>query len=263
MGAACLVARAAHRAGAGLVTLATPESVYPIVAAQLTETIHLPLPEDGDGRIHPEAAHMLREELSRYDALAVGSGMGRSDGVADFVETLLLAGRSPDLPVLVDADGLNSLARLRSWWRRRSGPLVLTPHPGEMATLTGLSTAEVQGDRIGAARQWAGHWQSVVVLKGAFTAVAEPGALSDGELPSAAPSASPPSPTPAWLPAAPATSLPALSAASWPRAWTLRSCQLWRLSSWPGRCIDNRKPGSVGLLASEVAEALPHAIHSL
>ena len=180
VGAACLVARAAHRAGAGLVTLATPQSVYPIVAAQLTETIHLPLPEDDQGRFHPDAAHVIREEMSRYDALAVGSGMGQSEGVADFIESLLLAGRSPNLPVLVDADGLNSLARRRSWWRRRSGPLVLTPHPGEMATLTGLPTAEVQSDRVGVARQWADNWQAVVVLKGAITAVAEPGTLADG-----------------------------------------------------------------------------------
>ena len=174
VGAACLVARAAHRAGTGLVTLATPESVYPIVAAQLTETIHLPLPEDEEGRVHPDAAHVVRDVLPRYDAMAVGSGLGQSDSVAGFMESLLLAGRSPSLPVLVDADGLNSLARRRNWWRRRSGPLVLTPHPGEMATLTGLSTAEVQRDRVGAAREWAAQWQAVVVLKGAFTAIAEP-----------------------------------------------------------------------------------------
>ncbi len=176
VGAACLVARAAHRAGAGLVSLATPQSVYPIVAAQLTETIHLPLPEDAEGRIHPDAALVLAELMPLYDAMAVGSGMGQSDGVADFIESLLLAGRTPNLPVLVDADGLNSLARLGSWWMQRSGPLVLTPHPGEMATLTGLPTAEVQRDRVGAAREWAARWQAVVALKGAFTAIAEPAA---------------------------------------------------------------------------------------
>ncbi len=174
VGAACLVARAAHRAGAGLVTLATPESVYPSVAAQLTETIHLPLPEDKEGRVHPDGADVVRETLTRYDAMAVGSGMGQSNGVAEFMESLLLTGQAANLPVLVDADGLNSLARRGDWWQRRSGPLVLTPHPGEMATLTGLSTAEVQGDRVGAAREWAARWQAVVVLKGAFTAIAEP-----------------------------------------------------------------------------------------
>ena len=181
VGAACLVARAAHRAGAGLVTLATPESVYPIVAAQLTETIHLPLPEDDEGRVHPDAAHVVRELLPRYDAMAVGSGMGQSDGVRDFMERLLLNGPAANLTLLVDADGLNSLARFDNWWQRRSGPLVLTPHPGEMATLTGLSTAEVQRDRVGVAREWAAEWQAVVVLKGAFTSVAEPALPSTGD----------------------------------------------------------------------------------
>ena len=114
-GAACLVARAAHRAGAGLVTLATPQSVYPIVAAQLTETIHLPLPEDAVGRLHPDAADVVCEALARgnYSALAVGSGMGQSENTAGFMERLLLAGPSATIPVLIDADGLNNLARRR------------------------------------------------------------------------------------------------------------------------------------------------------
>jgi NAD(P)H-hydrate epimerase len=181
VGAACLVARAAHRAGAGLVTLATPESVYPVVSAQLTETIHLPLPEDADGRLHPDAARIVREELRRYDAMAVGSGMGQSEGVAHFMDRLLLDGDKLSLPVLVDADGLNCLARLGNWWRRPRGPLVLTPHPGEMATLTGLSTAEVQRDRAGVAREWADQWHATVVLKGAFTAIAESAGADGGE----------------------------------------------------------------------------------
>ena len=264
VGAACLVARAAHRAGAGLVTLATPESVYPIVAAQLTETIHLPLPEDAAGRIHPEAAHMLREEISQYDALAVGSGLGRSDGVADFVETLLLAGRSASLPVLVDADGLNSLARLRSWWRRRSGPLVLTPHPGEMATLTGLSTAEVQADRIGVARQWAAHWQSVVVLKGAFTAVAEPGALSDGGPQTGSALRLSPFANPGLASGGTGDVLTGIIGSLLAQGmdpFDAAGCGVY-LHGAAAETI-TAKQGPVGLLASEVAEALPRTIRSI
>lgn len=180
VGAACLVARAAHRAGAGLVTLATPKSVYPLAASHLTETIHLPLPEDGEGRVHPDAANVIGEVLPRFDAVAVGSGLGQSENVVNFLESLLLTERAPNMPALVDADGLNSLSQRESWWQRRSGPMVLTPHPGEMATLTDLSTAEVQRDRVRTAREWAAKWQTVVVLKGAFTAVAEP-ALLPGE----------------------------------------------------------------------------------
>ena len=184
VGAACLVAAAAGRVGAGLVTLAAPESVYPSAAAQLTETIHLPLPEDGVGQIHPDAAGIIRDLLPRYSCLAVGSGMGRSAGTAAFMERLLLDGEAspasipPSIPVVVDADGLNNLSRRPDWWRHqenRPGPLVLTPHPGEMATLTGLATTAVQQDRVATARRYAAQWQAVVVLKGAFTAIAEPG----------------------------------------------------------------------------------------
>ena len=185
VGAACLVATAAARAGAGLVTLATPESVYPSAAAKLTETIHLPLPEDAAGRLHPDAAGIIRDLRPNYSCLAVGSGMGQSRGTVAFMERLLLDPTAPPsaIPTVIDADGLNTLARLPAWWQRRpgnqTGPLILTPHPGEMATLTGWSTAAVQQDRVAVARQWAARWQAVVVLKGAFTAIAAPTNLTN------------------------------------------------------------------------------------
>lgn len=173
VGAAFLVAQAAIRVGAGLVTLATPESVYPIVAGKLTEVIHLPLPEDSEGRIHPSAVDVIRPKLSSYDALAVGSGMGWSGGTAEFLEQLLLDGSPIQLPVVVDADGLNNLSGLTNWWQRRSGPTVVTPHPGEMATLTGTSTPEVQQDRVQSARRWSAQWGVTVAIKGANTVVAD------------------------------------------------------------------------------------------
>jgi NAD(P)H-hydrate epimerase len=183
VGAAFLVAQSAVRVGAGLVTLATPESVYPIVAGKLTEVIHLPLPEDAEGRIHPSAVAVIRPRLAAYDALAVGSGIGRSAGTAEFLEQLLLDYTTVDrptdhplnrLPVVVDADGLNNLSGLANWWRRRSLPMVITPHPGEMATLTGRSTAELQRDRVQSARHWSAQWGVTVALKGANTVVACP-----------------------------------------------------------------------------------------
>ena len=79
-----------------------------------------------------------------------------------------------ELPVLVDADGLNNLARIKDWPERRRGPMTLTPHPGEMATLTGLSTPEVQADRAAVAREYAARWNVVLVLKGANTVIAQP-----------------------------------------------------------------------------------------
>ena len=179
VGAACLASQAATRVGAGLVTLATPGSVYAIAAGRLTEVIHLPLPEDGEGRIHADAAELILATLDRYNALLVGCGMGWSAGTADFMERLLLArGRkAPAVPTVIDADGLNNLSQLADWWQRLGSPAVVTPHPGEMATLTGLPTSEVQQDRVGSARRWAAHWQVAVALKGAHTAVAEPAGL--------------------------------------------------------------------------------------
>lgn len=175
VGAAALAARGAHRAGAGLVTLAAPESVYRIVASRLTETIHLPLPEDADGRIDPSAAEAIRERIGNYSAMAVGCGLGWSSGTTDLVDRLLLDGEdSPILPIVVDADGLNNLSRCPNWADRLRAPAVLTPHPGEMATLTGQPTAEVQADRIGISSHSAADWRQTVLLKGAHTVIAAP-----------------------------------------------------------------------------------------
>jgi NAD(P)H-hydrate epimerase len=177
VGTTYLTSQATVRVGAGLVTLATPESVYPIAAAKLTEAIHLPLPEDSDGRIHPDAAGLIRRNLSRYDSLVVGCGLGWSAGTTEFLERLLLQEPQPEIPTVVDADGLNNLSQLPNWWQRLRGPVVLTPHPGEMATLAGISTPEVQQDRVASVRRWAAAWNVTVALKGAYTVIAEPGGL--------------------------------------------------------------------------------------
>ncbi len=175
VGAAALACQAAHRVGAGLVTAATPASVYPIVAGKLTETIHLPLPEDGEGRIGAAAAGVIRGRMGGYSALAVGCGMGMSDGTAEFVRRLLLdGGDGPGAPSVIDADGLNNLARWGDWSDGLKGEAILTPHPGEMATLTGQSTASVQANRLDIAREWAERWGQTVLLKGAHSVVASP-----------------------------------------------------------------------------------------
>ncbi|MEE3140953.1 MAG: NAD(P)H-hydrate dehydratase, partial [Chloroflexota bacterium] len=158
-------------------TLASPSGVYPIAASKLTEVIHFPLADDREGRFHPNASHALRNDLDRYNVMLAGCGMGSTPGTKDFLERLLLGESPPSLPMVIDADGLNNLSGLDEWWRRLAAPVVLTPHPGEMATLTGLSTAEIQGDRINSARHWSRHWNATVVLKGAHTLIAEPGGM--------------------------------------------------------------------------------------
>jgi NAD(P)H-hydrate epimerase len=173
VGAASLAARGAHRVGAGLVTLATPESVYRIAASRLTETIHLPLPEDSDGRIDASAAEVIRASIDNYSAIAVGCGLGWSSGTTALMDRLLLAGGdAPLLPVVIDADGLNSLSGCLDWADRLRATAVLTPHPGEMGTLTGQPTSQVQSDRIGIVSRSAASWRQAVLLKGAHTVVA-------------------------------------------------------------------------------------------
>ncbi|MXZ90717.1 MAG: NAD(P)H-hydrate dehydratase [Chloroflexi bacterium] len=188
VGAAALAALAAHRVGAGLVTLATPESVYPLVAARLTETIHLPLPEDPEGRIDPSAADIINERIDSYSALAVGCGTGLSAGTTKFIDLLLLNGnrhfqsssrhsgesRNPSLPIVIDADGLNNLSRCENWPARLPANTVLTPHPGEMATLTGQATPDIQAGRLTVAADSAAQWNQTVLLKGAHSIVASP-----------------------------------------------------------------------------------------
>ena len=176
VGAAYLASLAATRVGAGLVSLATPCSVYKIAASKLTEVIHLPLPEDGEGRVHPDGAGLILNSLDRYNAMLLGCGLGWSSGTADFVERLLL-NDGPTVPTVIDADGLNNLSCLPEWWRRLGGATAVTPHPGEMATLAGISTSDVQKDRIEIARRWATCWNVAVTLKGAHTVISQPDGL--------------------------------------------------------------------------------------
>ena len=174
VGAAFLAAQGAHRAGAGLVTLAAPESIYRMAAVKLTETIHLPLPEDADGRIRPTAvADELRRRTGMYSAIAVGCGMGWSAGVTQVIDRLLLSQEGVlSLPAVIDADGLNNLSDCRDWSTRLRRPAVLTPHPGEMSTLIGKPTVDVQSDRMTVASDAAQRWQQTVLLKGAHSIVA-------------------------------------------------------------------------------------------
>lgn len=194
-GAPYLAAMGAYRAGAGLVTLASPRTIYPILASKAVETTFLPLPEGERGAIGEEAVRVLSEALDQYQVLVLGCGLGQEDSTVGFVRRLLGA-RDPmqpgigflsqleeareqlawELPPLVlDADGLNALASIPEWWKALP-PLraVLTPHPGEMARLLIASREEVLASRIAVAQRAAGTWQQVVVLKGAYTVVAHP-----------------------------------------------------------------------------------------
>lgn len=171
VGAAVLAARGALRAGAGLVTAALPSSVAPPLLSGLPEVMLLPFPDAVAPDSGHDAAKLVLGQLSRVSALAVGPGLSRSDGAARLVRELCAA----DLPLLMDADALHALAAAGPQAISRRGlPAVLTPHPGELSRLIGISTAEVQDDRIGAARACAVRYNAVVVLKGSRTVVAAP-----------------------------------------------------------------------------------------
>jgi NAD(P)H-hydrate epimerase len=172
IGAAYLASSSALRVGAGLVTLATPTSLQPILAAKLTEVTYLPLPEAQRGIISPSAAKLIHQNLNSYNTLLLGCGLGQGLASVEFVENTLLRARAIPLPLVLDADALNNLARLPEWWQRLTGDAILTPHPGEMARLIGVSVAEVQMDRLDIATRAATAWNKTIVLKGAYTVIA-------------------------------------------------------------------------------------------
>jgi NAD(P)H-hydrate epimerase len=173
-GAALLVARGALRAGAGLVTAAIPESVAMIVAAGQAELMTEPLPDCTGHFDAPGSIERLEELASGKTAFIAGPGMGASDDTRQIVEWLTRS-MPPDSPLLLDADALNVLAPIRQEvFRAARGPVVLTPHPGEMARLLGVSTPEVNADRVVSARKLVEATGAGVLLKGARSVIVTP-----------------------------------------------------------------------------------------
>lgn len=188
-GAAALCAAAAARAGAGLVTLAIPAPLHAALAGALPEITWLPLP--GPGGAHTAAgAAELAAESAGYDALLIGPGLTTADDARGFVLGFFgeggLAAQTWQGRTVVDADALNILATTPGWPARLPPHSILTPHPGEMARLTGMTIAEVEARRIENARRYAAEWGHVVLLKGAHTVVAAPDGQT-GVLPFALP----------------------------------------------------------------------------
>lgn len=195
-GAALLAGKAAYRVGVGLVTMAVPSMLHTVLAGQFPEATWSLLPHER-GFIARDAVKKLSENFERATALLVGPGFGMEDGTQGFLEDLLSGNSSPKKapgrigflqeqetkkeeiranlpPLVIDADGLKLLAKIKDWDKSLPALTVLTPHPGEMAILTGLSIEQIQADRIGIAAQYAKFWGHVVVLKGAFTVIAAP-----------------------------------------------------------------------------------------
>lgn len=168
-GAACLCANAALRAGTGLLTAAYPEPAYPAVSSHLTEAMSLPLPAADDGTLAAEALPVLKAFLPKTTVLVAGCGLGQSDDIRTVLVDLL---KSSDIPAILDADALNNLAGDLSVLKERKAPTVLTPHPGEMARLTGRPVSDILKDRRVVAKSFADEYGVTVLLKGADTVIA-------------------------------------------------------------------------------------------
>ncbi|HUY26056.1 MAG TPA: NAD(P)H-hydrate dehydratase [Candidatus Binataceae bacterium] len=178
-GAAILAARAALRAGAGLVTAAIPESIQPIVAAAQAELMTEPVAERGGHFAGADAAAALAHLITGKSAIVFGPGVGLNEDTRDLLAWMLREAVSPERPMLIDADGLNALAQLGcATAAAAAGPLVMTPHPGEMARLLGTSATEVNANRVGAARRLAELTGASALLKGARSVIAS----ADGQV---------------------------------------------------------------------------------
>jgi NAD(P)H-hydrate epimerase len=170
-GAAALAGRAALRAGAGLVRVAVPKSVLPIVASIEPSYTTIPLAEDSAGKISAKAINTILDAVSENDCLAFGPGIGTSGALRSILETLL---EQKQLRLLIDADGLNNLALIKDWPAILKANLILTPHPGEMKRLwAGLFREQMPPDRQDQAGKLAQHTKTIVVLKGAGTVVTD------------------------------------------------------------------------------------------
>lgn len=193
-GAALLAGKAAYRIGAGLVNLAVPSPLHAALSGHLPEATWLILP-DQEGVIAENAAKLLLNNLNNVSALLIGPGFDLEETTKKFIE-YLLSSKSKNIsssfglieaanndkkmemnklpPMVVDADGLKLLAQIESWETLLPSTSILTPHPGEMAILTGRAKGEIQENRLKIVEQFAKDWGHVVVLKGAFTLIASP-----------------------------------------------------------------------------------------
>lgn len=173
LGAACLCSKAAMRTGGGLVTLGTPECIQPYASIKLTEVMTYPL-DCCDGKLSREALPDIIEKVKNCDVCAIGPGLGRSEDVSEIVREVLKC----DTPCVVDADALNAVSYDVRMLKDRKCDVVMTPHPGEMSRLTGLSIAAIEKDRQRVALDFSGEYGVTLILKGHNTVIASP----DGRL---------------------------------------------------------------------------------
>jgi hydroxyethylthiazole kinase-like uncharacterized protein yjeF len=194
-GAVLLSGEAAYRTGVGLVTLGVPSILHRALAGHIPEATWILLPHEM-GVISESAAEIVIENIGKASAMLLGPGFGLDDATRNFMKDLFdpskpsgrmgigfvtstteieSSERSKLPPLVIDADGLKILAKIADWPEKLPPKVIMTPHPGEMAELTGLKVSEIQAERISIAENYASKWGHIVVLKGANTVVSEPG----------------------------------------------------------------------------------------
>ena len=169
-GAAAMAAESAARVGGGLVTVAVPKSLNPILEVKLTEPMTIPLPETSEGTLCPDALDMLLDSASKSDVVAVGPGLGQNKEVTELLKQFL---PKLNVPLVLDADGINNLKNKPDWLKDIKTEVVATPHPGELARLWGTDITAVQSDRLGIAKKVSKELGWTVVLKGARSVIAD------------------------------------------------------------------------------------------
>ncbi|MBN2590466.1 MAG: NAD(P)H-hydrate dehydratase [Sedimentisphaerales bacterium] len=170
-GAAALSGRSALRAGAGLVRVAIPKSILPIVASIEPSFTTIPMAEDTKGRISAKAINTILEIVNDNDVLAIGPGLGTSRDLRSIIDILI---KQENLKLIIDADGLNNLAAINNWPEKLKANLILTPHPGEMKRLwSGLFREPLPNERLEQTAALAQKTNSLIVLKGAGTIVTD------------------------------------------------------------------------------------------
>jgi NAD(P)H-hydrate epimerase len=250
-GAAAMTSQAAMRVGAGLVTLGVPKSLNIAMESLLTEVMTVALPENEDHSFGLSAFEKIMGLLKSKNGLAIGPGLGTGKPAQNLVQRVL---QSSPVPVVVDADGLNALVGATASLKNLKVPVVMTPHPGEMAKLAGKTAAGIQKNRIGESRRFATRNKVHLVLKGARTLVAHP----DGTV------AINPTGNPGMASGGMGDVLTGMIAGLIVQGMDVRQATEAAVYLH-GSAADTmvRRKGPVGYLASEVSEILPEQIKAL
>ena len=170
-GAAILAGKAALRCGIGLEKLALPKSVYPIAAGSILESVFLPLIETADGKISRDNTELLLDEAKKSTAVLLGCGLSVCEDTKALVRGFI---ENCAVPTVLDADALNCISDNPEILKKRESEIIITPHPGEMGRLCGLSAKEVNADRVNVALRFAEKYGVITVLKGSGTIIASP-----------------------------------------------------------------------------------------